>query len=92
MVRMATSDMPPERFAVADKDDGAVELVRLAGKLEQTAACAFHVGRLVEHLAIKRQRLVAAEHQPAGMRLAHRHGLGLGKHKRHVLGRCAAAL
>jgi hypothetical protein len=80
----------PQGFAVAHQHHGAVELMGLAGQLEQMAAGAFHVVRFVEHFVAERQRLVTAKHQPAGMLLADGNRFGFGQDEGDLLGRCTA--
>ena len=82
-------DMPPKRLAIANKHDGAVELVRPAGQVEQMASRGLHVDRLVEDAVAERQRLVAADDQGAGMALADVAGLGLRQYLRDLVRRDA---
>ena len=84
--------MPPQRLAVAGEHGGAVQLVGPAGQRKESTACGLHVGRLVELLAGKRQRLVAAEHQGARPFLADAQRLGLRQDQRDILRRRAGAL
>ena len=86
------ADMPPQNRSVAGQHHGAVELMGLARQRQQMAARGFHVGRLMKHFVAERQRLVAAEHQGAGLPLADLGGLGLGQHQGNILGRDTAAL
>ncbi|OWK18746.1 hypothetical protein AJ88_01170 [Mesorhizobium amorphae CCBAU 01583] len=50
---------------------------------------AFHVGRLVEDLVAERQRLIAAEHQRAGLAFADFGCLGFGEDRSDIFRRDA---
>ena len=62
--------------------------MRFSRQFQQVPPRTLHIRRLVKQFLVKRERLVAAEHQPAGS-LADVERLGLGQHLRHILRRCA---
>ena len=68
-------DMLEHHRAVAHQRHRRMQRVRLAAQRPQLLGGAGPVGRLVEALVAERQRLVGAEHQPAGLLRRHRVGL-----------------
>ena len=82
----------PGDLAALDEDDGAVEVMGLAGQRQETAARLLHIGRLVKGLVAKRQGLVGADDDLVRMALRNVHRLRLGEDLRDLVGRDAGIL